>query len=348
MKKKGRGIAAALYSMTVTNAPNPASAHVQMREDGSVNIQTGAVDVGQGSNTVLSIMASEALGVPVERVSIYHADSSATPHDFGCVSSRLTFAAGRAVLAACDQVKEILFDVASKELKCRVNSLEIRDGLIVDRYDPKKCLPVPAAAALSQFKHRKLPMGAASFYPFNVPVDENSQGEPSDNMYYQATIVEVEVDTETGIVEVKKLYSAVDCGFAINPLAVEGQVEGGALQGMGFGLTEDMYPYATGAETEYDDFNPDFKTTNLSDYAIPTIMDMPETLVGTYVESHEPEGPFGAKATGEIAANTAAPAIVNAIHDAVGIWITDLPATPEKILKALAEKKEKQEVNNYE
>jgi len=169
-----------------------------------------------------------------------------------------------------------------------------------------------------------------------VPVDAQGHGEPADSYYYHATAVDVEVDTETGVVEVEKLYTAVDCGKALNPIIVEGQLEGGAIQAVGWALREDMYPYATGAEAESEDFNPNFRPLNLSDYAVATTLDIPEMMVA-FVETNEGEGPYGAKAAGEICANSAAPAIVNAIHDAVGIWITDLPATPEKILRGLDE-----------
>lgn len=337
MIKQGKGIAGCMYSLSVMNAPNPCSAYVQMREDGSVNIQTGACDIGQGSNTALAMIAAEALSVPVEKVTVYDADTSATPYDFGTLSSRLTYTGGRAVLAACEQVMDVLLTAAARELNTRANRLVVENGMIRDKYDDRKVLPVAAAAAISQFKHRKLPMGMGEFYPFNVPVDGEGHGEPSDSYYYHATVAEVEVDTETGIVDVKKIYTSVDCGKAINPMVVEGQMEGGAVQAVGWALREDMYPYGTGNEGETEDFNPNFRPTNLSDYAIATAMDVPE-IIGEFVETNEGEGPYGAKAAGEICANTAAPAIINAIHDAVGIWITELPAAPHKVLRALREK----------
>lgn len=334
MIRQGKGIAGCMYSVTVMNAPNPGSAYVQMREDGSVNVQTGACDIGQGSNTALGMMVAEALSVPFEKVNVYSADTAATPYDFGTLSSRLTYVGGRAVLDACDQVKAILLEAAAKQLKTRVDRLYVVNGMICDKYDPLKKLPVAAAAAISQFVHRKLPMGMGEFYPFNVPVDADGKGEPSDCYYYHATVAEVEVDTDTGVVDVKKIYTAVDCGKAINPLVVEGQIEGGAMQAVGWALREDMYPYGTGNAGESPDFNPDFRPLNLSDYAVATTMDTPE-IIGAFVEAHDGEGPYGAKAAGEICANTAAPAIINAIHDAVGVWITELPATPDKVLFAL-------------
>ena len=138
MKVQGRGLAGCVYSLTVMNAPNPCSAHVQMREDGSVNIQTGACDIGQGSDTVLAMMAAEALSVPVEKVNVYSADTAATPYDFGTLSSRVTYTGGRAVLAACDQVRDILFEAAAKQLKTRSDRLFLSNGFIVDKYDSDK------------------------------------------------------------------------------------------------------------------------------------------------------------------------------------------------------------------
>lgn len=337
MIKTGRGIAGCIYSLTVMNAPNPCSACVIMREDGSVNVQTGACDIGQGSNTVLGMMVAETFTIPFENVTIFSADTAATPYDFGTLSSRLTYTGGRAVLAACEQVKDVLKDSAAKQLQTRADRLFFQNGMIMDKYDSNKVLPVSAAAAIAQFVHRKLPMGMGEFYPFNIPVDDKGHGEPSDSYYYHATVAEVEVDTETGVVEVKKLYAAVDCGKAINPLMVEGQIEGGAMQGLGWILREDMYPYGTGAEAEPDEFNPDFRPLGLSDYAPATTMDTPE-IISAFVESHDGDGPYGAKAAGEICANTAAPAIANAIHDAVKIWIMDLPATPEKVLRLIQER----------
>ena len=341
MKKFGRGIASCMYSLTVMNAPNPCSAHVQMRDDGSVNIQTGATDIGQGSNTILCMMAAEFFTIPVEQVSIVSADSSATPFDFGTLSSRVTYTGGRAVLKACEMVRDVLFEAAAFQLHTKKDRLHFEDGFVVDNYEPHRRLPVAACAGIATYVLRKLPIGIGEFYPFNVPVDSNGQGHPADAYYYHSTVAEVEVDTETGIVDVKKMYAAVDCGTALNPSAVIGQNEGGALQAYGWALGEDVYPYMTGVDGVGDEFSTRFKPNDMSNYPLPTTLDAPE-IVAAYVDNFEPEGPYGAKAAGEICANSGAPAIINAIHDAVGIWIVDLPATPEKVLR-LIRKKESQE-----
>ena len=337
MKKYGRGIASCMYSLTVMNAPNPCSAHVQMREDGSVNIQTGATEIGQGSDTILCMMVAEFFTIPVERVSIVSGDSSATPYDFGTLSSRVTFTGGRAVLKACEMVRDVLFEAAAFQLKTKPDRLYIADGFAVDKYDPNKRLPLATCAGIAQFGLRKLPIGIGEFYPFNVPVDENGQGIPADTYYYHSTVAEVEVDTETGVVDVKKMYAAVDCGKALNPSAVIGQNEGGALQAYGWALGEDVYPYMTSVDGVSKDFSTRFKPNDMSNYPVPTAIDAPE-IVADFVDNIEPEGPYGAKAAGEICANSGAPAIINAIHDAVGIWVVDLPATPEKVLRLIKEK----------
>lgn len=339
MKKRGRGVAACIYSQTITNAPNPCSAYVQVKEDGSAVIQTGACDLGQGSTTVITQMAAEALGIEFEKITVHTADTETTPFDTGSVSSRLTFVAGRAVMAAIAEAKQVLFATAARKLRVKSERLAVMDGKIFYIYDPEKYMTIAEAAFEAHFVDRKLPMGKGEYYPHNIPVDEFGQGEPSDTYYYHATIAEVEVDTETGEVEVLKMYAAVDCGRAINPMMVEGQIQGGGIQALGWALREDTYPYCTFVQGVSEDFNPDFRPDNFSDYALATAMDVPE-FEASYVEKLEPAGPFGAKAAGEIVANTGAPAIINAIYNAVGVRISDLPATPEKILRGLREKQQ--------
>jgi CO/xanthine dehydrogenase Mo-binding subunit len=307
-----------------------------MKEDGSVVLQTGACDIGQGSNTVLGQMVAESLGIPFDTVTVYSADTERTPFDTGSVSSRLTFTAGRAVLAAVEEVKEILFATVARKLQVKAERLAIGEGVIYYLYDPEKVMTIADAAFEAHFVDRRLPMGKGEYYPQNIPVDEFGQGEPSDTYYYLATIAEVEVDTETGVVDVLKMYAAVDCGRAINPMMVEGQIQGGAMQAMGWALREDMYPLCTQVNGVHPEFNPDFRPDNFGDYAIATAKDIPE-IYATWVEGIEPEGPFGAKAVGEITANSGAAAIVNAIYDATGVRIYDLPATPEKILRGIKE-----------
>ncbi|MGA3127335.1 MAG: molybdopterin cofactor-binding domain-containing protein [Candidatus Korobacteraceae bacterium] len=335
-KKKGWGVGGTYYSATVPAAPNPYSLNMQMREDGSVVIQAGGCDIGQGSNTVIATIAAEALGVDVEQITVYSADTGMTPYDFGTVSSRQTFAGGNAVLLACEQIKKILIDSAAKKLEVPAESLIVSPGFIRDKDNPEKCLPIAVASTLAHFVFRQLPTGSVTYYPKNAFPDHNMQGEPIASFNYHATVAEVEVDTETGVVEVRKLYPTVDCGKAISPLLVEGQVEGGALQGIGWALREDAHPGISpvGRPSE---FNPAFEPKDLANYPIATSMDMPE-IHASFVEVPEKNGPYGAKAAGEISAMTAAPAILNAIYDAVGVRMFEVPASPDKVLKALQNK----------
>lgn len=338
-KARGKGVAGCIYSSTVPGFPNPCAVNMQMREDGTVVVQTGACDIGQGSTTVLTQMTAEALAIPYEQVTVYTADTGVTPYDFGTVSSRLTFVGGNAVIKAAAQVRDVLFQAASANLGVPIDNLILEAGMVRDKYDPERAMPIGGAARFAQFALKKLAIGSAYYYPKSSAPDENMQGEPIASFYYHATVAEVEVDTETGVVEVAKLYAAVDCGKAINPMFVEGQVDGGAIQAIGWALREDSHPGLTSADGPPANFNPDFMPIDLESYALATSMDMPE-MHGTYVEVPEPEGPFGAKAAGEIVANTAAPAVFNAIYDAVGVRLFDMPASPEKVLKALQDKAE--------
>jgi len=336
-KKTGKGIAGAIYSMTPPGFPNPCAVNLQMREDGTVVVQIGVVDMGQGSTTVITQMTAEALAVPYEHVTVYTADTGTTPYDFGTVSSRGTFVGGNALIKAAAQVKQVLFQAAAVHLGVDAENLALEPGFIRDVYDPERRMPIGAAARFAHFALKKLPIGTAYFYPKSTAAGENMQGDSIAAFYYHATVAEVEVDSETGVAEVTKLYAAVDCGKAINPAAVEGQVHGGALQAVGWALREDGHPGLINSIAPPEDYNPDFMPVDLESYAIATSMDLPE-MHGAYVEVHDPEGPFGAKAAGEICANTGAPAVFNAIYDAVGVRLLDMPASPEKILRALQQK----------
>jgi CO/xanthine dehydrogenase FAD-binding subunit len=336
-KKKGKGIAGCVYTSTVPGFPNPCAVNMQMREDGSVVVQTGACDIGQGSTTVLTQMTAEALAVPYEQVTVYAADTGTTPYDFGTVSSRLTFAGGNALLKAAAQVKDVLFQAGAAKLGVHVDNLVLDSGMVRDKYDPERAMPIGEAARFAHFALKQLPIGSGYYFPKSSAPDEKMQGDPIASFYYHATVAEVEVDVETGVVEVTKLHAAVDCGKAINPALVEGQVQGGAMQAIGWALREDAHPGLTSVDGPPANYNPDFMPIDLESYAIATSMDMPE-MHGTFVEVPDPEGPFGAKAAGEISANSGAPAVFNAIYDAVGVRLMEMPATPEKVLWALQQK----------
>ncbi|HUW64795.1 MAG TPA: molybdopterin cofactor-binding domain-containing protein [Spirochaetia bacterium] len=325
MKKRGKGMACMFYPIGFTSYPNPSAAFVKVNQDGTAVVYTGATDVGQGSTTVLAQIAAEELGITFEQVSMVTSDTKLTPFDLGSVASRVTYIVGNAVKLAAAAARQILFDVAAEELAVDPRGLSAGGGEIYVRGFPARKMTVAAAARKAEAGKGRPPVGAASFNPATTLLDpDTGHGKPYGAYAFATQIAEVEVDTETGVVEVLKLVAVHDCGRAINPLLVEGQIEGGVSMGLGYGLMEEMV-LADG----------EVKNPQFTDYILPTALDVPEIITGI-VERPEPTGPFGAKGVGEPSLLPTAPAIVNAIRDAVGVVIRDLPATPEKILRELA------------
>ena len=327
MKKRGKGIAAMFYPIGFTSYPNPGAAFLKVNQDGTANLYIGTADVGQGSTTVLAQIAAEELGVEYDKVTVVAADTKLTPFDLGTVASRVTYIVGNAVQRAAAQAKLILYEVAAEDLNVSPSGLASSGGYIYVTGFPERRVEVSTAAQKAYMEKGRPPIGAGSFNPVTTMLDEETgQGKPYGTYVFGAQIADVEVDTETGEVEVLKITAVHDCGKAINPLLAEGQVEGGVAMGLGYGLLEEMVVEQGRV-----------KNPQLVDYVIPTALDVPEILTHI-VERPDPTGPFGAKGIAEPALLPTAPAIVNAIQDAVGVRIRDLPATPEKILKALLEK----------
>lgn len=335
MKKRGKGIACMVYPIGFTSYPNPSSAFVKVNQDGTAVVYTGAADVGQGSTTALAQIAAEELGISFDAVTMVTADTERTPFDLGSVASRVTYIAGNAVRRAAAQAKQTLLHVAAEILDVMgPEELEAGGGLVYVRDFPERNVPIASVAREAMLVKGKPPIGEGSYNPETTFLDpETGRGKPYEAYVFATQIAEVEVDTETGEVRVLKIAAAHDCGKAINPLLVEGQIEGGISMGLGYGLMEEMV--LEGGEVK----NPQF-----TDYILPTALDMPEIDVAI-VEEPVPTGPFGAKGVGEPSLIPTAPAIINAICDAVGVRIRDLPATPSKILAAL---KEKQAAETFE
>jgi CO/xanthine dehydrogenase Mo-binding subunit len=329
MKKRGLGIAAACYPTGVAGGGDLSQALVKVQPDGTVDLIIGAVDVGQGSTTVLAQMAAEELGIRYEQVHVVNQDTDANPISFGTFASRVTFFDGNAVVAAAKEAKSILFELAAKDLKASPENLEVMEGMIFIREDPENSVSMADVARKAIFGSGK-PIVGQGYYtrPQSRPDPETGSVNSFSTMAWAATMAEVEVDTETGEVKVLKLVSSYDIGKAINPLLVEGQIEGGIVMGIGDALMEHLYPYYPSLEWQPETFG---------DYVIPTAVDVPE-LEQEVLECPSTNGPYGAKGFGEMTANLPSPAIVNAIYDAVGVWIDDLPATPERVLRALEKK----------
>jgi CO/xanthine dehydrogenase Mo-binding subunit len=327
MKKRGKGIAAMFYPIGGTSYPNPAAAFIKVNRDGTAVLYVGATDIGQGAVTIMGQIAAEELGIESDKIAVVASDTKLTPFDHGPGASRSTYITGNAVQKAAAAAKRILYEVAAEELNVSPEGLASSGGYIYLQDLPERKLAISAVAEKAQKGKGRPPIGAATFNPPTTGLDkETGHGKPYGAYVFATQIAEVEVDTETGEVEVLKITAVHDCGKAINPTFVEGQVEGGVAMGLGFGVMEQMILEEGRVR------NPQF-----TDYIVPTALDVPN-IVTRIVERPEPTGPFGAKGIGEPALLPTAPAIVNAIQNAVGVRIRDLPATPEKILKALEEK----------
>jgi len=329
MKKFGRGIATMIYPIGGTGFPNPSAATVSVHEDGSATLWIGLTDIGQGSTTIMGQIACEALGITYDKIKVVYGDTMLTPFDVGPVGSRATFITGNAVKRAADSAKEIILEAATLELKIETPSwLEIKENVIYVKNFPEQNIPLSKAVRRSHSQRGRPVIASATWNPMTTPLDpETGHGKPFGTYVFATQLAEVEVDTETGKTDILKIVAVHDCGKIINPLFVEGQVEGGVVMGLGYGVMEEI------VMKDGETVNPDF-----TNYMIPTALDIPGELITRIVEREEIAGPFGAKGIGEPSLLPTAPAIVNAIRDAVGVCISDLPVTPEKILLALREK----------
>ncbi len=332
MKRRGRGMACMWYPIGFTVAANPSAAVVKVNEDGTATLLTGTVETGQGSLTILAQIVAQELGIATDDVHVVSADTDATPMDTGAIASRTTYVTGNAARIAAEKAKETLFEVAAPLMAVKPSQLEAADHKIFVKGFPQRNMHIGDVANHARVVSGQPPIGSGYFNPETLALDpETGQGKPFGTYVYATQIAEVDVDDETGEVEVVRIVASHDCGTAINPMLVEGQVEGGVSMGVGFALEEEILFDANGRQ-----LNP-----NLTNYIMPTSLDMPEVEVDI-VDNYDPTGPFGAKGVGEPTLVPTAAAICNAIYDAVGVRITALPATSEKVFKALQAKREQQ------
>ncbi len=330
---KGKGIgvgcggfvSGAGYPIYRSDFPH-SNAMIRVHEDGTgVSLHIAAAEIGQGSDTVLVQIAAEELGVPYEWVWMASCDSSVSPLDLGSYSSRVTLMAGNAVRQAAAAVRLQVLEAAARQLGCDATALTAREGRVFVRDFPQMRMDW-ADAARQAFSRGGPVIGKGSYTP---PKDlgggfKGSTVGTSPAYSFSTVVAEVTVDLETGFVSVDRVTDFSDAGTVINPLTFHGQVEGSIVMGLGETIMEDTIVGAGGTLV-----NP-----NLHDYLIPTICDTPE-ITTRAVESYEPHGPFGAKEIGEGSLLPVLGAIANAIHDACGVRVTELPITPEKILAAL-------------
>ncbi len=329
MKKKGVGIAAGYYPTGMSGGGDSSQASIKIKPDGSADLIIGACDLGQGAKTVLAQMAAEELGIEYEQVKVINENTDTCPISIGTFASRVTFFDGNSVVMAAREAMQILFEIAAPDLKASVEELEANDGKIYVKSDPGRFISIADVALNANFNLRKLVLGRGHYMrDRSAPDPETGACDPAATIAWTSILAEVEVDTETGEVDVLKLVAAYDMGRAINPMLAEGQIQGGSLMGMGSAVMENLLPY-------YPSQN--WQPRTIGNYIIPTSADIPEMEI-EILECPSSNGPYGAKGIGEMTANTPGPAIVNAIHDAVGVWIDGLPVTQEKILRALDEK----------
>jgi len=310
--RRGLGFAMVMHGTAIAGL-DMGAASLKMNDDGSFNLLVGATDLGTGSDTVLAQIAAETLGVPLEDVLIYSSDTDFTPFDVGAYASSTTYISGGAVQKAAAEVRKQIFDRASLMLGVGVEGMSLEHRQVITQGGQSVGLDKIALHSLHTEDQKQI-MSTASHMSMVSPPP------------FGAQFAEVEVDMETGGVTVKRLVMAVDCGTPINPQGATGQIEGGLVQALGYAVSEDMVYDEMGA----------IQTRRLGDYRIFQADEVPE-IQAILVPSYEPNGPFGAKAVAEIPMDGVAPAVANAIRDATGVQIRELPFTPEKVWRALSQ-----------
>jgi len=329
---RGRGIAAVNYPTGMNLGGDPTQALVHATTVGNFVITLSSVDLGQGLKTVLAQIGAEALGVPFETVRVDTGDTDTGPHCMGTFASRATHRAGNAIIQAADEARRVLLEVAAEEMEASPDDLET-DGLGNVRVigAPGSSMSVTDVALAAHFKHGRTVSGRGMYMKPKSELDpETGAMDPDSTEAHACTVADVEVDTETGFVRVLRLSSAYEIGCAINPALVQGQIRGGAWMGMSHCLYETTAPYYPSVDHAPADF---------STYLMPGPLDLPE-IEAVVLEVPSSNGPYGMKGVGEMTANPPIPAIANAVADAIGVQITDLPITPEKVLRALEASKE--------
>jgi CO/xanthine dehydrogenase Mo-binding subunit len=322
-KRRGVGMAVGWYRTSIGTFGDGCGVNLHLQEDGSVLIFQGLTEMGQGSYTVLSQIAAEALGVSLEDVRVVAPDTDVAPESGPTVGSRSTTLMGNAILIAAEPIKKSLIESASELLAIPAERLALKNRRIYDRDDPNRFIDLKEAARRCMATGRRM-MGQGWYAPPRPSLNlETGQGSPYFVYTYSTQMAEVEVDVKTGAVDVLNLVATFDIGKAINPLMVEGQIEGGVMMGLGYALMEEVV-MKDGM----------IQNLNLQDYIIPTSLDTPE-IKPIYMEYLNVHGPFGAKGIGEMPNIPAAPAITNAIANAVGARIYDLPAHCERVYMAI-------------
>ncbi len=308
IRRRGVGIGCMWYGIGNTSMSNPSRMRIGLAADGALTLYSGAFDIGQGSNTIMTQIAADALGLPAAQFALVTGDTDLTADAGKTSASRQTFVSGKACELAGQDLRQQILRLANAGadavLTLSGRSLTVRDGAEVRTLDTAKVGPL---------------LGEGTFDPPTTPLDKDGQGVPYATYGFAAQMAEVEVDLELGHVKVLRMVAAHDVGKAINPTLVEGQIEGGIAQGLGLALMEEYLPG---------------RTENLHDYLIPTIGDVPQ-IECILIEDREPLGPSGAKGIGEPALVPTAPAILGAVHQATGVRAKRVPLLPHRLREAI-------------
>lgn len=307
------------------------SAYVRVNEDGAATVISGVVDNGQGNESVVVQIAASTLGIPMSYVNLICSDTEATTHDPGAYSQAAVFVSGNAVRLAAEDARDKILAAAAQYMKVDKEALTIEDGMIHLKDEPETAIKVSKAVRYAMSKGNHI-QGYGTYIPkisFDREWVKNPYGQMAGTFSYGTSIAEVEVDPETGIVKLLRMVVAHDCGNPINPMAVEGQLEGSVGMG-GVATILEEHVWDGGLQ-----LNSDFL-----EYKLPLSVDMPE-IDPILIRSMDPEGPYGAKEGGLTISMSAYKAIANAVYDATGVWMKFFPYTPDRVLKALEEKKSK-------
>jgi CO/xanthine dehydrogenase Mo-binding subunit len=314
-------------------AGDPSNAAIQLKPDGTLVLLVGAVDLGQGSTTILRQFAADLMEVPIENVFASNFADDFAPLSLGSFASRVTLIDPHAVANAAEDLQKKIREYASDLLEAHPDDLEYKEGKVSVKGAPDRSMTLAEIGGASMFGGGADPallVGTGAWQPARFhPHDPETGAMPAVGaISFGCCIAEIEVDTETGKVDVIKMTQVWEVGKAVNPLLVRQQITGGSHCGLGTALIENAYPYYPDAA---------WAPENFSDYAMPTFLDYPDEFKWGYTEVPHPAGVFGAKGFSEGSTNGPPPAIMAAIHDAIGVWIDEYPATPEVILRALAE-----------
>ena len=326
-RRRGVGICAGFQGTGLTCGSDPGTAEIEIMGDGSVLCRVGVAEIGAGEGTVLAMITAEELGVPLESVTVTLGDTEVTPFDTGTFGNRVTYINGHAVRRAAQELRRLVFDLVAEQLGVEADGLVLAEGVVFSEKNPEQQMTLAAVAGTAQWTGKPPLIGRGAYLVDGKAFDnETGAATPTEQYIFACCMLEVEVDTRTGVVDVVRSVLVHDVGKAINPLFCEGQMDGGMAFGIGMALLEDLYP-------QYPAIIP--VPRGLHEYKLATTMDMPDDHTNVILEIPSATGPFGAKALGEYTANLQAPAILNAIHDATGVWVRQVPVSPEQLLRLL-------------